>query len=238
MNKQKYAEQYGRYIKDDEIVFDFDNREKGDEAVFLTSILLATLKYNFEVWKAKGQKSAHIHIKNIQSLDLDEEQLKNYKKIVLRNYAPQESLEYLDIGLTGKHRIAEENKLHYKYKTPKLLLESFNEDKINYAVKEFINEAKKIIIENKDREINSNGNGITAQIVSKISIIDIAREYGIKVRGNKAVCPFHADSNPSLCFDDSRGWFKCFGCNVRGNIIDFISLLREQYLKGVKQIVA
>jgi len=76
---------------------------------------------------------------------------------------------------------------------------------------------KRVIAENIKK-----GSGLTAKIVQKISILQVAREYGFEVRGNKAVCLFHADKDPSLSLDDSRGLFNCFGCNKKGNIVDFI----------------
>ena len=56
-----------------------------------------------------------------------------YKKLFLIKYTPKEYYEFLDIQIAGRHRIAEENKSHYKYKTIKKLLNVWNEDKENYA---------------------------------------------------------------------------------------------------------
>jgi len=72
-----------------------------------------------------------------------------------------------------------------------------------------------------------NGFGITAKITEKISILDIARQFGITVKGNKAICPFHADKDPSLTFNEAKGWFHCFGCQAKGNIIKFYAMLKE-----------
>lgn len=74
---------------------------------------------------------------------------------------------------------------------------------------------------------NVAGKGITAQITREISIIDIAEQFGIRVKGNKAVCPFHADKDPSLVFYEQQGRFCCFGCQARGNIIKFYAMLKE-----------
>ena len=65
-------------------------------------------------------------------------------------------------------------------------------------------------------------------IVNKgIKITDIAIKYGLKLKGNKCVCPFHADGDPSLTFSDSKGVFHCFGCNESGNILTFIKKMEE-----------
>ena len=36
------------------------------------------------------------------------------------------------------------------------------------------------------------------------------------------ICPFHDDINPSMriCLDD--GSFFCFGCEAKGNVLDFV----------------
>ena len=62
-----------------------------------------------------------------------------------------------------------------------------------------------------------------------INITDLARELGIKFKGNsrtKAHCFKHQDRTPSLSFKDNR--FKCFSCNISGSVID---LYKE--VKGV-----
>jgi len=59
------------------------------------------------------------------------------------------------------------------------------------------------------------------------TISSIAEGYGIKVKGNKMICPFHEDKDPSLSFDDEKGYFNCFGCNVKGDVIEFKRRLME-----------
>lgn len=46
----------------------------------------------------------------------------------------------------------------------------------------------------------------------------------------KACCPFHGEETPSLSINPSRQIFKCFGCGVGGDVIDFI----EKYNKVSK----
>lgn len=77
------------------------------------------------------------------------------------------------------------------------------------------------------------GSGITAKINSKISILQIAKEYGLKIFGNKALCPFHQDTSPSLVFNPSKNLFRCWSskCGRRGNIIDFIYECESRGLK-------
>lgn len=77
------------------------------------------------------------------------------------------------------------------------------------------------------------GSGITSKIVEKVSIIGLAKEYGFDVRGNKAVCKFHNDTKPSMSFEDSKGLFYCHGCNIGGNIVDFLALCKEKEFKKI-----
>jgi hypothetical protein len=85
----------------------------------------------------------------------------------------------------------------------------------------------------KNRPVK-NPNSITSQIVSKISIIDVADKYGLMPLGKKKrCCPFHPDGTPSLHLDEEMG-FKCFGCEAKGNLIEFIYQLRKHNVLEVK----
>lgn len=60
-------------------------------------------------------------------------------------------------------------------------------------------------------------------INENIKITDLAKSYGMKLKGkgNMTICPFHTDSQASLGFSDEKNIFHCFGCNVKGDIIEF-----------------
>ncbi|MAG01769.1 hypothetical protein CMI42_00370 [Candidatus Pacearchaeota archaeon] len=136
--------------------------------------------------------------------------------------------------MCSKHRVAELWKLHHKYGTIKKVIAKFNDHCDNIEDYDLLEKCRNEGIGESDRKIIRNKNGITAKIVAKVSIIGVARRYGIDVRKNKAVCPFHADRNPSLSFDDTNGLFYCFGCCNGGNIIDFLSKCKEQGLKKIE----
>jgi hypothetical protein len=76
----------------------------------------------------------------------------------------------------------------------------------------------------------------SSKINQKISILNVAKSFGIPLQGNKAVCPFHADSKPSLTFVDRKGLFLCYGCNLKGNITTFVSLCKAHNLKRNKDV--
>lgn len=67
----------------------------------------------------------------------------------------------------------------------------------------------------------------TIRIKGKVNIIDVAKKYGLDVKGNMAVCPFHDDKDPSLSLSPDKNVFNCFGCNEKGDIITFYKKLKE-----------
>ncbi len=228
MNKQQFKKHFGRLIESNEIIFDIDNRDWGFHGINFTGINLARAGCKFEIWYSEGGKSPHLHIKNISGLeDLEPEQLKKYKKLFMRKYCPRKYLKFLDLQVTGKHRIAEEDKPHYKYKTIKKLCGVWNENKENFAESELIEEAK----QEEKIEISIDPNAVFLK--DKIRITDIARKYELKKQGINWLCPFHDDKNPSLSLSDDKGVFNCFGCSVKGDIITFYRMLKE--LKNEKK---
>jgi DNA primase len=59
--------------------------------------------------------------------------------------------------------------------------------------------------------------------IKEIPILDIAKQLGIKVRGNKAMCfNGHDDKTPSLCFSENKNLWKCFGCDAGGDNINLV----------------
>lgn len=59
------------------------------------------------------------------------------------------------------------------------------------------------------------------EITSRLKISDVIKKYGFKIKGNKIICPFHPDKEPSLSFSDKKNTFFCFGCRAKGDIIEF-----------------
>jgi hypothetical protein len=221
-----------RMIEGNEIVVDIDDPgEKGLYCYNQTGINLVNAGYNIEIWFAKGMKAPHIHLRNIPHIkDLNEEELKKYKRLILERYVPREYWDEKipDYSLCSKHPIAEENKTHHKYGTVKKLISQFNQDKQNFCEKDLYLQSKKLTRINIVRNLGNNNDTLAGKIAAKISIIGLADRYGIKPFGRlMRVCPFHADRNPSLSLNDQLGLFHCFGCNVSGNIIKFNAMLRK-----------
>jgi len=41
------------------------------------------------------------------------------------------------------------------------------------------------------------------------------------------LCPFHSEKTPSFHVHPDRGFFKCFGCGVGGDVITFVQKLEN-----------
>lgn len=55
-------------------------------------------------------------------------------------------------------------------------------------------------------------------IKQSVSCRDLIDSLGIKLENNKALCPFHLDSTPSMqIYDDG---FRCWSCGTFGDVID------------------
>lgn len=60
----------------------------------------------------------------------------------------------------------------------------------------------------------------------------------LPVRFNKIICPFHEDKTPSLSLDVKNNRWKCFGCNKKGDVIDFVMGLQNiSFTQAVKQLI-
>lgn len=79
---------------------------------------------------------------------------------------------------------------------------------------------------------------VFALVKDNINIVDAAQRYGVAVdRSNKAVCPFHGDSHPSMSFKNGR--FTCFACGARGDVIDLVGrLIQSSAIDTVKELNA
>lgn len=225
MNKEEYKNHFGRPIADDEIVVEFDWPCPDPEfAVKQTGYNLHRADYCFEVWKAEGMFSEHIHIKGIRQLgQLSKEVRRKYREVFLEKYAPGYYYPFADVSLCcDKHRIAEEYKPHFKYGTVKKPIALVNSDAIN-CIEEHLCKRAEIQLQKElyaKRHYPPN--------TGDENIIKIAEDYGLVVIGNNTTCPFHNDIKPSLFFEEKKGLFHCFGCQVGGNVAKFKELLEEK----------
>ena len=61
------------------------------------------------------------------------------------------------------------------------------------------------------------------ELLSKLEPMRFYAEYGCELNGKNVNCtlPGHDDKNPSLSIDSATGLFNCFGCNRKGNMIQW-----------------
>jgi DNA primase len=67
--------------------------------------------------------------------------------------------------------------------------------------------------------------GITAEIKSKLPVLDVVGEtVALKRAGSayKGLCPFHAEKTPSFLVSPDRETWHCFGCGEGGDIFTFL----------------
>ncbi|MBP5275275.1 MAG: DNA primase [Lachnospiraceae bacterium] len=64
---------------------------------------------------------------------------------------------------------------------------------------------------------------VFSKVKYAVSTRDAASFYGLKIsRNGMCLCPFHNDKNPSMKVEKN---FYCFGCQARGDVIDFVRML-------------
>lgn len=71
----------------------------------------------------------------------------------------------------------------------------------------------------------ASGTDTKEQVKQAIDIVDLIGGYlplRREGRGFKALCPWHSDTRPSLQVNPERQSWKCWVCNVGGDIFDFI----------------
>lgn len=54
----------------------------------------------------------------------------------------------------------------------------------------------------------------------------------------QALCPFHSDTKPSLSVDLKTGGFRCFGCDAKGSVFDFVMKKNSLDFSGAKALLA
>lgn len=71
----------------------------------------------------------------------------------------------------------------------------------------------------------NNTEGLRDAIRQKISLEDVVRSYNVQLLPSgtnfKAVCPLHADKDPSFGINVAKQLFYCFGCGEGGDMFNF-----------------
>ena len=213
-------------INPDELVGELDEHSKIDpkkscskeERGMWTELAIKKMKdesVKFSRYDHSG-KCDHTHLKLNRPTTPEE------KVAILRYFFPERSWEFIDTSLCEKnHLIAVPFAKHWRYGTIKKLVDENEGVIINVDDEKF-----KPYIETKEVEEFEfqKTSGVTADIIRNIKITDLANQFGAqKGKGTDMYhcCFHHPDKNPSLSLNDKKGWFNCFGCDRKGNIVDF-----------------
>lgn len=77
-------------------------------------------------------------------------------------------------------------------------------------------------------------------IRTSVDIVDVISRYmPLEHKGSNywGVCPFHQDTNPSLCVSPDKQIFTCFVCHKSGNCYDFIKDFEHvSFIESVKKV--
>lgn len=75
-------------------------------------------------------------------------------------------------------------------------------------------------------------------IKSNVSIYNIISRYGFEPnRAGFIVCPFHNEKTGSMKIYGKTNRFKCFGCDVWGDVIDFVAGMERTNTVGAAEII-
>lgn len=81
---------------------------------------------------------------------------------------------------------------------------------------------------------------VTAEVRARASILDVIAESVVLKRAGKeykGCCPFHNEKSPSFHVNPEKGIFKCFGCQVGGDVFVFVQKSRGlDFLDSVRYL--
>lgn len=69
---------------------------------------------------------------------------------------------------------------------------------------------------------------IFEKVKDQVNIAEAVSLFGIQLNSkDKGLCPFHTEKTPSFSVDRKKNIFTCFGCGETGDVIAFVSKMRE-----------
>ena len=63
---------------------------------------------------------------------------------------------------------------------------------------------------------------IELQKLRELPIEGVAERLGLRVKGHRCLCPFHADHHPSMSLKASKNTYRCFVCGASGDNISLV----------------
>ena len=83
------------------------------------------------------------------------------------------------------------------------------------------------------------------QLKGQVDIVDVVAQYGVRLKRSGAsgdytgLCPFHQEKSPSFWVHSIQQYFKCFGCDAKGDVFRFVmdmdSLTFPEALKSLAE---
>ena len=67
--------------------------------------------------------------------------------------------------------------------------------------------------------------GVKREVLARTDIGEVIGAYvSLRKRGNDMVglCPFHGENSPSFHVHPDKGFYKCFGCDAKGDVFTFV----------------
>ena len=81
------------------------------------------------------------------------------------------------------------------------------------------------------------------ELRNNVSMEDILRHYGLMEKFKRSrdevigLCPFHEETTASFHVSLSKNIFHCFGCQSKGNILDFVALMEDVDIRQAAFII-
>src|SRR5947208_9740289 len=78
------------------------------------------------------------------------------------------------------------------------------------------------------------------QFKAQIDLVRVASDY-VRLRrvGHRysGLCPFHNEKTPSFSIYEEHQFFKCFGCDAKGDVIAFVMMIeRLTFWEAIKRL--
>jgi DNA primase len=80
-------------------------------------------------------------------------------------------------------------------------------------------------------------------IKASVTFQEVLAHYGVQLKPAKGgellgLCPFHEDTKPSFRVNVEKKVFHCFGCDAKGNVLDFVARKEAVTIKKAAQLVS
>ncbi len=79
------------------------------------------------------------------------------------------------------------------------------------------------------------------KLTNSVDIVDVVKEkVSLAKKGREYIglCPFHQERTPSFYVNPSKGFYYCFGCQAKGNVVTFYMSLYNMTFKETIEILA